>query len=395
LIESKTNIDLPKIVIVTSRFPHPLDKGDKLRIYHHIKQAAEYFRITLICLNEDHLKEESIDAIAPYCDEIHSFHLPKKKRIISALQFFAIGKPMQVGYFYNRGIKERIDAIINELKPDHIHCHMIRMAPYISFELQTSYSIDYMDSMILNDMAGQHIRGIGLSFIRSIERKRIANYELSIHGNFKSHFIISERDKKHIHASVRNEVEILSNGVELLDFEEALNSEKKYDLCFCGNLGYVPNKQAIAFILSELRPSLSSLDIIIAGAEASIELSQKADKGLSILSPVIDMRIIYQQSRILIAPIFSGSGQQNKILEAMALGVPCITTSFVNENIGANNEEQIILADTANGFIESVKVLLSRPELYAKISRNGRSFVEDNFSWENNTKPLIEAIRNH
>jgi glycosyltransferase involved in cell wall biosynthesis len=395
LKEDQINSKQLKVVILTSRFPYPLDKGDKLRIYHHIKELSKYTSITLICLCEEPITVESIDVLSPYCTGgIHAFQLSKRKRVAESLRYFIKGRPMQVGYFFSSEIKERINWIIDELEPDHVHCHMVRMIPYIRFKKNRRYSLDYMDSMVLNDMASQHIKGRGVGILRYMERKRIAAFETKFHISFDHHFIISQRDRIQMNHAIQEDIEILSNGVETKEVTSLFESQKEYDLCFCGNLGYVPNQKAIDIILNDILPQLRTSSIVLAGSDAPSYLSSIREEYLTILSPVDDMSDIYMKSRILIAPIFTGSGQQNKILEAMALGVPCITTSFVNESIGANNGDEILIADEAKSFIEGVKVLFSHSEIYAEISRNGKALVERRFDWCRNTKPLIDAILN-
>ena len=380
-------------MIINSRFPYPLDKGDKLRVYHHVLELSKHTSVTLICLHEEPITAESIEVLSPYCrGGIHTFYLSKRKRIIGSMQFFLQGKPLQVGYFFNSAIKERIDWIIDELEPDHVHCHMVRVIPYLSFKKNRKYSLDYMDSMVLNDMASQHIRGRGLVALRYLERKRIAAFESKFHNAFDNHFIISQRDKIQMTHTTQKDIEILSNGVDSKEISSSAEGQKDYDLCFCGNLGYGPNQKAIDIILNDIWPQVRTSSLVLAGADAPSYLSSIREENLAILSPVDDMSDIYMKSRILIAPIFTGSGQQNKILEAMALGVPCITTSFVNESIGANNGDEIMVADDPKSFIESVKVLLSQPEIYTRISKNARGLVERRFNWARNSEPLIEAV---
>ena len=381
-------------MVLTSRFPHPLDKGDKLRVFHHIIELSQYTNVTLICLHEDPISEASMAAVSPYCDAIHSFQLSKRRKMLHGIKSFLFGMPLQIGYFINPNVKERINLVIDEFEPDHVHCHMIRMMPYVRFKKGISYSIDYMDSMVLNDMAGQHLRGPALGLIRFLERRRVAAFEEGLQRNFQYHFIISQRDKDNMPAPIRDDIVILSNGVEISKDDDSVPALKIYDICFCGNLGYVPNQKALEIIRNDIRPMLPTLSYVFAGAESPLELITKQEEGLTVLSPVADMSDVYLQSRILLAPIFTGSGQQNKILEAMALGVPCITTTFVNESIDANNGSEILIADDAKGFIEGVKVLLSQPEIYAEISKNGKVLIEKRFDWSRNTKPLIDAILN-
>ena len=132
--------------------------------------------------------------------------------------------------------------------------------------------------------------------------------------------------------------------------------------------------------------------ILIAGARPSEWLNIKQRRNITIASYAEDIREHYRQVKVLVAPIFSGSGQQNKILEAMAQGIPCITTSFVNQSLGAEPGEEILIADDPKRFAGELLALKTDQELYTKLSYAGRQMVMNRFNWSEVTKPLIEAM---
>ena len=136
-------------------------------------------------------------------------------------------------------------------------------------------------------------------------------------------------------------------------------------------------------LLPKLLKEVSTIKLLLAGARPSQEIRQYAQlPQVDVLGWVDDIRTAYQAGQIFIAPLFTGSGQQNKILEAMALGIPCITTSIVNDAIGAREGVEILLAETVSDFILQITKLLDQPVLYASISANARKFVESHYSWE-------------
>lgn len=381
-----------RVVFLSSRFPLPIDKGDKLRVYHHIKEVSQYADVILVCLYEDSISKEDIRAMSSWCHQIHAYKLPTRWRKWGAIKALLTGRPMQVGYFYHTAIKRRIHSLLDDLQPDHIHCHLVRMAPYVAGYVGSRTSLDYMDSLVLNDMASQHIPFKWLGWLRSVERHRIKAYEQQAHSFFLSHFIISRRDLNCIAPKYQEDIMLLSNGVTLSEVAPKTQEKQDYDICFCGNLGYMPNQTAIEYIIRELWSHLKELKIVIAGADAPPSLWRRLPDGVALLSPVQDMGAIYRSSRILLAPIYHGSGQQNKILEAMSYGVPCVTTTFVNESIGAIHGQHIMCADTKGDILNAVKMLLSHPESYYKMSLSAREYVKDNFDWHTNTRPLINTI---
>ena len=105
-----------------------------------------------------------------------------------------------------------------------------------------------------------------------------------------------------------------------------------------------------------------------------------------------DIITAYASTRIFVAPIFWGRGQQNKILEAMAMGIPCITTSQVNNAIGAQEGSSILIADSSESWSKQISLLLENKELQEKLSEKGLSYIRKQFSWEKCGEQLEEII---
>jgi glycosyltransferase involved in cell wall biosynthesis len=172
--------------------------------------------------------------------------------------------------------------------------------------------------------------------------------------------------------------------------------EKIHDIAFIGNMGYVPNVEGARYLVQELLPKLikkyPNIKILIAGARPTALVQSFSSKNVTVTGWVEDIRIAYASANIFVAPLFLGSGQQNKILEAMSMEVPCITTNLVNNAIGAKDDSAIILADDANAFVKKIESLLDNPTEIQRIGIAGKEFVKDNYSWEHYVKPLEECF---
>ena len=381
-----------KLVVLTSRFPYPLDKGDKVRSYHQIKELSKRFEIYLISISDHEIAESHKQALEPYCKSIDIQLLPDNRRYMNLMSGLFGKMPWQVRYFYDREVSRHIGMMIEEIQPDHIYVQLIRMAPYVADSTYTK-SIDYMDAMGLN------MGSVGLSQLKRIpllnkmELKKCEAYEQHVYPMFKNHYIISHRDRKTLVNHDNQEMTVVSNGVDTEYFDFIEHKQGEFDAGFVGNLGYVHNDRAAHYLIDEVMPLMSDdFRILIAGARPSEWLNIKQRRNITIASYAEDIREHYRQIKVLVAPIFSGSGQQNKILEAMAQGIPCITTSFVNQSLGAEPGEEILIADDPKRFAGELLALKTDQELYTKLSYAGRQMVMNRFNWSEVTKPLIEAM---
>lgn len=377
-----------KLIVLTSRFPYPLEKGDKLRLFNHLRQLSGHFEIYLIALAESEPSVHDLECVRQYCSEIFIHKLGIIRRLRNLMLLVFKGYPFHVSYFYDRKIHSEITRRIREINPDHVYCHLIRMAPY-AIELDFPKTLDLMDSFTLNM---QSRRGC-MSIPGRIERQLTRKYEEDIGVYFDHYTVISERDASQF--SFKDRILVVRNGVDLHQYVPNTGIEKRFDLAFCGNLGYTHNQRAVDLLLNQILVKLPDVTTVIAGARTSRALLNKQSSKVRIVGWVDDLRTVYWSSKIFVAPIFTGSGLQNKVLEAMALGIPCIITPFINESVGAEDNKEALVAVSPGDFILKIRKLLQDEKLRMEIAANGRIFVENEYNWEKNSVPLINAIKHH
>jgi hypothetical protein len=136
-----------KIAFLVSRFPYPLEKGDKLRAFQHIVNLKlEGHQIHLISLSDIKVTESDKSFLLPYCESINVFHLSKKTLFSNLALSFIRKLPLQVGYFFNSEIRKRIEDLVYTIRPDVVYCQLIRMALYVENINSIPAIIDYQDA---------------------------------------------------------------------------------------------------------------------------------------------------------------------------------------------------------------------------------------------------------
>ncbi len=384
-----------KLVVVTSRFPYPLEKGDKLRLYFQIKHLALHHEITLLSLADEPVTDHSLNHIQSFCKAVHVFPINKNSAKWNAIKSLLGKTPLEVAYFFNQKIKQKFEEIIHQVQPDHIYCQLIRMSEYVR-HLPYPKTLDYMDAFSIGMQRRAENSNPIFKAIFNRDASQIADYESVIFHDFDHHTIISEQDRLHLSFLEKEKIHVLPNGVDTHFFAPMPEVEKKYDIAFVGNMGYYPNVQAALFlakkILPKLRTTFPKINLLIAGARPTQEVKNLASENVHVTGWVEDIRKAYASATIFVAPIFYGRGQQNKILEAMSMGIPCITSDQVNEAIGAKNGSSILIANDKESCQEQISLLLKSEELQQKLSRNGLEWIRSNFSWEKYGKQLEDLI---
>lgn len=381
-----------KLLILTSRFPYPLEKGDKLRAYYQIRELSQHHTIILFALSDKKVPQAAIDALQPYCYQIHLHRLYTPSITWHLFTALFTSVPFQVAYFFRKKILRHLQQVVAEENPEWVFCQLIRMARYC-YGLPVPATLDYMDAFSLGlRRRATKERGIKKRIIQW-EAKRVERFEKGAQAYFASQSIISESDKQSLHLPLPEQVKVIPNGIDADFFHPPSDPSPTYDLVFIGNLGYFPNREACEFLVYEMMPLLDqSIRLLIAGADADRHIKNLGNQqGVDVQGWVPDIRTAYSRGKIFVAPLFSGSGQQNKILEAMAMALPVITTPLVNQAIGAKKDREVLLADTAQEFAHHIKRVLADQAKRKELGNKGRAFVQSTYSWQH----AGEILRTH
>jgi sugar transferase (PEP-CTERM/EpsH1 system associated) len=386
-----------RIFVLLPRVPYPLEKGDKLRAFNQIKELSKTNEIILCALNPvaglD--KQQAFAALQPYCRSINFIDLPWFGMIWNIILAFFGNRPLQVGYFYNRKAAKKVRKLILEYKPDHIYCQLVRTAEYVKKEPHKK-TIDYQD-VFSYGVKRRISRSSPLMrpFLR-LEYKRLLKYEYQVFDEFNNKTIISIPDRDLIPHPDKEKIAVIPNGVDH-DFFKPRKSEKKYDLVFTGNMAYPPNVDAAGFLVNEIMPVVwkkrPETRVMVAGASPDKKVIALKDKNVTVTGWLDDIRDAYASARIFIAPMRIGTGLQNKLLEAMSMRIPSITTTLADDALQARDGEEILIGNNAKELAERILSLLEDDGLNERIAANGHRFVMENYSWPEATEKLNRIMQ--
>jgi len=374
-----------KILFLTSRIPYPLDKGDKLRAYNFIKELSKNNEIILcsICDEKVHPKAES--ELNKFCKSFYIFNINKLGILASLLKAVFSKLPFQVAYFTNTSIQKSIDEIVANEKPDIIYYQLVRMAEYAQNNSIPKF-LDYMDVLSVGIEKRIEQEPFYKKWIFNLEFERLKKYEDEVFGRFKKQSIITEQDRDLIPTRSKHQIEIVSNGVDFDYFIPPLKVyEKRFDIVFSGNMAYPPNVVCAVYLVKKIMPLVWSknknVKVVIVGTSPSKQVLELASENVFITGRVDDIRTYFYESKIFVAPLFMNTGLQNKLLEAMAMKTPCITSSVANNALKATPSLDLLIADNENEFAVSILSLLSNENEMKKISESAYNFIFKNHNW--------------
>lgn len=203
-----------KIFILLSRFPYPLEKGDKLRAFHQIKELSKNHEIILCALSDEPIQEKNIEILKQYCSQIRIFRLNKISIYFNLLKkLFFSKESLQVSYFYNKTVQKNINKFIEQTQPDHLYCQLIRVSEYIR-NSKIPKTMDYMDALARGMERRIDESPFYLRPFLILETHRLKSYEHFVFNDFNHLTIISNQDKKLIVNIKNDSIVVVPNGVD-------------------------------------------------------------------------------------------------------------------------------------------------------------------------------------
>lgn len=379
-----------KIIIVAQRFPYPLDKGDRLTIYHLIKFLSKRHQITLITFKEKSHDPDWDKELTPYCERIENLPHRKWRGLFNCVKGLFDQIPLQIHYTYDPAMSVLIDRLIDEIQPDLLYAHYLRGGYYTESYKNIPRVLAMQLSMTLNyKRLAENSSNWLHKTLYSLEYKRLQKFEPALARRFDRVMLISRRDLAAVKANPPlDNVFFNPHGVDFDYFAPNRDIKKESNsLVFSGNMEYPPNIDgAVRFckeVLPLIKEKIPDVRFYIVGTSPTPEvLALATDPSVTVTGRVPDLREYMLRAEVAIAPMRITAGLLNKVLEALSMGLPMVATPQANEGIEAGDGSQIIIADNDQIFAEQVIKLLRNPERRNEIGTAGRRFILDKWTWE-------------
>jgi glycosyltransferase involved in cell wall biosynthesis len=220
------------------------------------------------------------------------------------------------------------------------------------------------------------------------EEKRLREVEEQAWRESSLCFTVSDRECEVIQQTTGQTAKVFTvpNGVDLQRFVFQPINDSNKRILFIGGLDYIPNLDSAQYFLRDIFPlihlQIPKVELNIVGRELWRVRGETTSPGVEFHENVPDVLPYFRKAGILVVPLRYGAGTRIKILEAMAAGLPVVTTSKGCEGLDVKNNEHLLIADTPESFAHAVHKLLEDAGLRAYITKNARHLVEQKYSWE-------------
>jgi sugar transferase (PEP-CTERM/EpsH1 system associated) len=377
-----------KILFVANRFPYPPFRGDKLKIFNLTKRLSEKHDLYLVTFYEQRSELQYFKDIEPFFKEIELVYLPKWRSVLNGVFALFTKTPLQVLYFKSAKMQKMVDFAVNQYKIDVVHTQHLRMSQYTK-KLAIPKILDLPDAFSLYfKRRNETERPLINRLIDRIEIGRLVQAEQVV-KHYDKTLVCSAEDKAYLEKLHKTDnIDILLNGVDLSTFDVGLGHDYSHNhtVLFTGNMDYAPNVDAVQYFAKEIWPQVASkypdTKFVIAGQRPLESVKKLASDRIEVTGFVPDLKDLYAQASVVVAPLRFGAGTQNKVLEAMAMGVPVVCTHIGFEGLQIKSGEGVVLAKEKDKFILELTNLLEDKEARKQVGEKGLKIAQTRFSWD-------------
>lgn len=377
-----------RILCLTSRLPFPPDRGDRLRAYNFIRRLSRDHDLTLVSFIADNAEQANVADLQEICQAVHVVHRDARRSALAALLNAWRRQPLQALYYRSAAMQRLIDRVRAGGQFDAVYVHLFRMAPYVAGVEGVYRIVDLTDVISVEIGRSMPYRGLASRLLYAAERPRIARFERQVAQQFEEVWLISEADRRILAGQCpAANIRVVTNGVDAARFYPTGQARYPRSLVFVGHLRVFHNVDAVTHLARDILPlvraQVPDCTLTIVGADPAPEVHRlAADPAVTVTGFVPDLNQYLNQAALFVAPLRFAAGVQNKVLEAMATATPVVTTTLVNDGLGASAGEELIVADGAAATARQVVALLGDPSLASRIGQAGLAFVQRAYSWD-------------
>jgi polysaccharide biosynthesis protein PslH len=397
------------ILFITQRVPYPPNKGEKLRTYHQIKHLLDKgYGITVACPIADKQEAEYAQALTDKLG-VEVISAPLRNTAVAYISALLKRQSLSEAKFYSASLMSLIKQALADQPYTAIVCSASSLAQYI-WDIPAANTpqknirkvMDFMD--LDSDKWAQYATKAPwpMRWVYSREALKVRQLEQRIVADFDSTFFISQKEvdlfEKQQPQLIQHDVMAIGNGIETEYFSPKPSQEQHVlaTYLFVGVMDYKPNIDAVLWFCEYVWPSIlrrtPNAKFVIAGMSPSKVIKDLARQpSIQVTGFVENILPYFHQADVFVAPFQIARGVQNKVLQAMACGIPVITSSLGAEGIEAVQHEELLIANNANEYMEII-AQLTDSKRYQVVANAAIARIAMDYSWGGQLKLLDRLI---
>jgi glycosyltransferase involved in cell wall biosynthesis len=378
-----------KILFLSTWFPYPPDNGSKLRAYYLADALAAQHEVTVVAFRPP--SSEPWDSKRAQGKILSVVAVPDDPyRLVGSPQWMKYVSPSPLAFRASRLMESAVADQVHRGPWDAVVAVQMPVAQYALGVAGAARIIDVDTAMtyqMYERYQGEHRRLVRTSHWMSWQKAH--RYESAMLRRFSAAAVVWNAEAEYLRRMIGDsacQVEIVPNGVDSTLNRPGLAAPQPDTLVYNGSLTYSANYDAVRWFLAEIYPLIKAarpqVRLTITGSIKDVDLTGLAlDASVQLTGFVPDVRIPVAEAAVCVVPLRPGSGTRLKILEAMALGTPVVSTTKGAEGHTAVHGQHLLLADTPGEFASATIELLEQRALRARLAAQARCLVEERYDW--------------
>jgi len=383
------------LLFITEKFPYPLNNGGNIRTYHILKNLSNEHNVTLFSMEPE---KGDLSFLKKVCT-VRTF--PRERRTSLWKLYYLLcsiwgTKPYPINKNYSKGIEKALRKSLQNNEFDCVHFNHIDAAIYFDVvkevsgdKLLTVFDTHNILSELLNTVK-EHSFFMFTWFI-GLQEKKILELEYRYFRSVDSCLVCSKEEADKIRLiEPKTALKVVPNGVDIEHFSrrKAYSHEgKPQKLVFIGAMGYYPNVDAVLFFSDKVLPLIlkekPNVEFWVVGNDPPKEVRALEGKlPVHVTGHVDDVRDYVEGGQVFVVPLRSGGGTKLKVLDALAMEIPVVSTNIGAKGISVENGENILLADSPEELANCIMQVLEDKKKADKLIKNGRKLVCEHYSWD-------------
>lgn len=378
-----------KILHLLPYIPTPPTFGGALRIYHILKHLHKHHDVTVAGFSNSGDPAVFFESFPVLKDKAHFLTYLPDKRLRRLTQFYALftGHSHWFTTVSSGSMQQLIDRLLAKQPFDVIQSEFPTMGIFDfsksnAAKILDAHNVEYDNFKRMANLERSKIR----RFFYRRECEKFYNEEIEVCRKQTAIFTTSGRDRDLFNEDIPKVPKfVIPNGVDTTYFCPSPEEPEHHSLVFTGMMGYVPNYDGILYFLDKILPfirqEIPCVKTYIVGKNPPKMLKQRASGDIVVTGFVEDVRPWVWKSRVYVVPLRMGGGTRLKVLEALAMKKPVVTTTIGCEGIDVRHGETALIANEPEAFSEAVVRLFRDRALREKLIRNGYEFVKKRYEW--------------
>ncbi len=357
------------VLFLTHRLPYAPNRGDRVRAYFLLRQLRACARVTLVALVHDEDEARQADAMRDLASAIHVVRVPARRNLVRSALALPTQRPTSHTMLDAPDLRATIAAAVAEATPDVVfaYCtgiaHCVLDPPLAGLPLVLDM-VD-VDSAKWADLAA--VTQWPLSSIYRREARALRAFEAAISTRAIATLVTTEREAGTLRAIAPSaRIDVVQNGVDVASLQPPDPPARSSDVVFCGVMNYAPNEQAVLWLAHDIWPRVrarrpdATLTIVGSHPTRAIQSLANDTLGIRVTGAVPDVRPYLWHAAVAVAPILTARGIQNKVLEAVAAGLPTVVTPNIMSSLPPTIADACVAGNTANDLADAIAGLLEQ-----------------------------------